>query len=100
MLRTLQDGPALLWSKVRRSRRAMPLASSTPPQPHTPIQAELALDHVRVVRNDLSDTDYEVVCADTSTASPVKRVPAPVSLPTPSRPLARLAQRLFREKVS
>jgi hypothetical protein len=69
-----------------------------------PVQGELSLENVRVVRNDLTDTDYEVVAADTATASPVKQAPqtVPVSakpeLPEP-RPLGQLADRLFSPKT-
>jgi hypothetical protein len=54
---------------------------------------------VRVVRNDLTDTDYEVVCSETVTGSPVRRVPQTVALPTHPRPLGRLAERLFSQKL-
>jgi hypothetical protein len=63
------------------------------------VQAELSLEKVRVVRNDLTDTDYEVVCADTATASPIKKAPATVPVSTQPRTLGRLAERLFSQKT-
>ncbi len=52
--------------------RRKPLAS---PPPRPVIQGELSLDRVRVVRNDLSDTDFEVVTAR-RTRPAVTNVPA------------------------
>jgi hypothetical protein len=67
------------------------------------VQGELSLENVRVVRNDLTDTDYEVVCSETATASPVRRVSRPAPAPTPApaeaRPLGRLAEKLFSQKT-
>jgi hypothetical protein len=46
-----------------------------------PIQAELALDAVKVVRNDLNDADLEVIPAEVEAATfegtPTKPSPAP-----------------------
>lgn len=87
---------------LRRARVAMP---STSVRPETgPVQGELSLEKVRVVRNDLTDTDYEVVAAETSTASPLRRAPQTVPLsPKPVSPeprsLGRLADRLFSQKT-
>lgn len=77
----------------------MRFANTVAPRADGAGQGELSLENVRVVRNDLTDTDYEVVCSQTSTASPVKRVPQTESLPTPPRPLGRLAERLFSQKL-
>lgn len=58
----------LLWGRAKKNKPAA-LASGRPL-----IQAELSLDTVRVVRNDLSETDLEVVAA-TPAAQPIaKRV--------------------------
>jgi hypothetical protein len=74
-------------------------AGTVAPRAAGPIQGELSLENVRVVRNDLTDTDYEVVCSETVTGSPVRRVPQTVALPTHPRPLGRLAERLFSQKL-
>ena len=90
--------PAVVGKLMRRSAKAA-LATSSKPQPAGPVQGELSLERVRVVRNDLSDTDYEVVSAETVTASPVRKVPRTVAVQTTPRPLGRLAERLFGQKV-
>jgi hypothetical protein len=43
--------------------RSRPAKPAVRPSPEAPVQAELALDRVRVVRNDLHDTDLEIVAA-------------------------------------
>jgi len=48
-----------LGSFVRPQRQAAPLAMPQPAK--VPVQCELSLDSVQVVRNDLSDADLEVV---------------------------------------
>lgn len=89
----------MLIARIPRRTNRMPFASSTAPQPKGPVQGELSLENLRVVRNDLTDTDYEVVSMETSTASPVKRVPQTVAVPAEPRPLGRLAERLFSHKT-
>jgi hypothetical protein len=87
-----------------RNRPAVTLASplSAGVSVHAAVQAELSLENVRVVRNDLTDTDYEVVRAETATASPIKPAPQvmakPSPAPAPPRSLGRLAERLFSQK--
>jgi hypothetical protein len=41
---------------------------------HTPVQGELSLDNIKVMRNDLSETDVEIV---TAKSRPAKMVAAP-----------------------
>ena len=60
-----------------------------------PVQSELSLDAVKVVHNDLSDADVEVVPMKSRTAEPV----AVPELPPPSRPWEFLAERMFRATV-
>jgi hypothetical protein len=59
------------------------------------VQSELSLDSVKVVHNDLSDADVEVV--------PIKSRPAsePVvpDLPPPTQPWEFLAERMFHAAV-
>ena len=50
--------------------------SAIPRFPKPPVQGELSLDRIRVVRNDLSDADLEVVPAKLP-AVPVAAAPAP-----------------------
>jgi hypothetical protein len=54
----------------------------------TPVQCEFSLDTVRVVRNDLSDADVEVVAARPPAAKPE----APKPATEPARPMAEPAQ--------
>src|SRR5204863_1819743 len=46
------------------------------PAPAEPVQAEWSLDKVKVVRNDLSDTDLDVVFASVEAEPQVKKAPA------------------------
>ncbi len=55
------------------------------------VQSELSLEAVRVVRNDLSDSDVEVVARNTAS----KASEGPVPAPTRSSGLAGMADRLF-----
>jgi hypothetical protein len=65
----------------------------------THIQTELSLEKVRVVRNDLSETDLEVVRVRTQAAdvfkAPVVQVP-PVVIKTTPTTWGRLTSRIFR----
>lgn len=51
------------------AKRLNPFATQGAPIPRTPVQGELSLDRVKPVRNDLSDTDLELVAT-------VKKPPA------------------------
>ena len=55
------------------------------------VQSELSLDSVKVVHNDLSDADVEVVPMKSRTAD-AAAIP---ELPPPSRPWEFLAERMF-----
>jgi hypothetical protein len=92
-------GALLQRVKLRAFRRRSPFARTGSARLEGPVQGELSLDQVRVVRNDLTETDYEVVRAETQTASPVKRAPETMNVPAPARSLGRLAGRLFKQKV-
>jgi hypothetical protein len=43
------------------ARPPKPVKAAIPAFPKTSLQGELSLDHVKVMRNDLSDTDLEIV---------------------------------------
>ena len=60
-----------------------------------PVQSELSLDSVKVVHNDLSDADVEVVPIKSRTAG---EATVPV-LPPPTRPWEFLAERMFHATV-
>jgi hypothetical protein len=83
--------------KERFSRRRRPAPSPSLARPaRSPVQGELSLDLVKVMRNDLSDTDLEIVAvkapaAQTSSASPraVGRIQAA------ERAVSRATTRLF-----
>ena len=67
--------------------RTAPSEANAKGQKPAPTQAELSLDSVRVVHNDLSDVDVEVV--------PIKsRASAPKEKPA-KKPLDILGERLF-----
>jgi hypothetical protein len=72
--------PISIWREARPAEAA--------PQP---VQSELSLDSVKVVHNDLSDADVEVVPMKSRTANPA----AVPDLPPPSRPWEFLAERMF-----
>ena len=60
-----------------------------------PVQSELSLDSVKVVHNDLSDADVEVVPIKSRTVS---EATVPV-LPPPTKPWEFLAERMFHATV-
>ena len=72
--------PLSMWREARAPEKA--------PQV---VQSELSLDSVKVVHNDLSDADVEVVPMKSRTAGPAS-IP---ELPPPSRPWEFLAERMF-----
>ena len=77
---TSRLNPVSAW----RSSKAEPV---NPPRPE--IQAELSLDAVKVVHNDLSDADVEVV--------PIKSRPMPApDLPPARKPWEILGERLMK----
>jgi hypothetical protein len=53
---------------LRLAKGPRPVKSVMPHFAKTPVQSELSLDKVQVVRNDLSDADFEVVQAKTPIA--------------------------------
>ena len=77
--------PISIW------RGPEPAAQNTP----DPVQSELSLDSVKVVHNDLSDADVEVVPIKSRTAG---EATVPV-LPPPTRPWEFLAERMFHATV-
>jgi hypothetical protein len=72
-------------------RGPAPAAQTT----QSPVQSELSLDSVKVVHNDLSDADVEVVPIKSRTASEAT-VP---DLPPPTQPWEFLAERMFHATV-
>jgi hypothetical protein len=87
----LVDGLLAASSRVPRFwRRQSP--RPIPQFPKSAVQGELSLDAVRVVRNDLSDTDVELVPAKASpTPSPGQPKVASVEVTKPRSPDAELA---------
>ena len=92
-LPTLAPGPvrATSWASklnpISMWRGPAPAAQSTP----CPVQSELSLDSVKVVHNDLSDADVEVVPIKSRTAD---KTAVPV-LPPPEKSWEFLAERMF-----
>jgi hypothetical protein len=82
----------------RRPRQTRPAPQTRPAR--GPVQGELSLDSIRVVRNDLSDTDFEVVTRK-PVATPVAMTVSPGPAAEPPRPAmveaarGRMAARLF-----
>ncbi|MCU0770896.1 MAG: hypothetical protein MUE94_03870 [Verrucomicrobia bacterium] len=99
LLEGVKRFPQMALQALPRKKAPVRFAATASARVQGPLQGELSLENVRVVRNDLTDTDYEVVCSETATASPVKRVPQTVPLIPQSRPLGRLAERLFSQKA-
>jgi len=62
----------------------LPRRTPSPRQASVPVQAELTLDKVRVVRNDLSDTDLEIVRAKKSPAPQAPAQTSSLSTPEPN----------------
>jgi hypothetical protein len=79
-----QLNPVSFW-------RGKPAVEDLPP----PVQSELSLDAVKVVHNDLSDAEVEVVPMKSRPAGPAD-IP---ELPPPSRPWEFLAERMFHATV-
>ena len=77
--------PISMW------RGSAPAAPSAP----CPVQSELLLDSVKVVHNDLSDADVEVVPIKSRTADKTT-VP---TLPPPEKSWEFLAERMFHATV-
>ena len=82
--------PAATWSSRFNPVSAWRGARTPEPEPARPqVQAELSLDTVKVVHNDLSDADVEVV--------PIKSRPMPApDLPPARKPWEILGERLMK----
>jgi hypothetical protein len=76
--------PISKWRSPAPAAPAAPAASQ-------PVQSELSLDAVKVVHNDLSDADVEVVPIKSRT---VDKQDVPM-LPPPEKPWEYLAERMF-----
>jgi len=85
-----------LWRRWFSSSNPFQNRTKTSAWSYPPRQAELRLDAVKVVRNDLGDADFEVVAAGTASGKPGKGVGRTVAAavdqldsgPTAARPLA------------
>ncbi|MCU0783911.1 MAG: hypothetical protein MUF81_07645 [Verrucomicrobia bacterium] len=81
----------------RLAKRPRPVKLAVPRLTKAPVQSELSLDKIQVVRNDLSDADFEVVPAKT----PVAVSPGPTALASQARfepagsPWNRVTTRIF-----
>jgi hypothetical protein len=78
-------------SPISMLRGPVPVAQSI----QGTVQSELSLDSVKVMHNDLSDADVEVVPIKSRTAGE----PAVPVLPPPSQPWEFLAERMFHATV-
>jgi hypothetical protein len=72
-----------------------PFSRKGAPRQAAPVQGELSLDTLKVVRNDLSDADLEIIRA----AEPVAPTSAPAAPPADPLPtgllLSRITARIF-----
>jgi hypothetical protein len=82
---------ASILNPISMWRGSAPEAPGTP----CPVQSELLLDSVKVVHNDLSDADVEVVPIKSRTAD---KTAVPV-LPPPGKSWEYLAERMFHATV-
>ena len=90
-----------LWGRVKRVRRKEP-RSLIPRFGKPAVQTELSLDNVKVVRNDLEESDLEIVTAQTDTSTQVAPTAAPAAPnrgPVPPA-LKKLTDRLLGVKLS
>ena len=86
----------------RWTLKANPFKSSYKPAPRSVVQGELSLDKVKPVRNDLSDSDLELIARKpTRHVEPGQNVfAAPKAGQAKKAPLlARIRERLFRAKA-
>ncbi len=81
--------PLAGWLKQLNPRQFLPARPPAGARPnHSPVQAELSLDRVKVVRNDLSEADLEVV--------PMRLVEKPVEAMTTAQPQAAMVMQPTR----
>lgn len=88
-----------LLGRVKRVRRQEP-KSVIPRYGKPAVQGELSLDRVKVVRNDLEESDLEIVTAQTNTSTQVAPATAPATSnrgPVPPA-LKRLTNRMLGVK--
>jgi len=91
-LPTLSNAPSSAVSWVGKLNPVSLWRGSPEPDAQPSVQAELSLDGVKVVHNDLSDVDVEVVPVKSRTA---QEVPVPVLAPA-TKSWEVLGERLFK----
>lgn len=84
--------PALIFSRARARGGDQPSEKAAKAQKPAATQTELSLDSVKVVHNDLSDVDVEIV--------PMKSRSGPAELQPPKKSLEFLSERLLRIEAS
>jgi hypothetical protein len=82
--------PFVGWARPKGGARALPRTNAL-------VQGELSLDRVKVVRNDLSDSDLEIVSAKKPSPPPAPAPAAELAATVSSSPRAweRVTSRLF-----
>jgi len=91
-----------LLNRVKRVRHKEPRAVIPRFGKPAAVQGELSLDNVKVVRNDLEESDLEIVMAQTNTSAQVAPTVAPASPdrgPVPPA-LKKLTNRMLGVKLS
>jgi hypothetical protein len=86
-----KGGPFLRWAHGKNPFRPKLAVKKRP----VPVQGELLLEGVKVVRNDLNETDLEVVPAIKPPEGPPTPTPGGASPETARRSWRRIAERLF-----
>jgi hypothetical protein len=72
----------MVWLGNRKT--AEPKKSAIPRFGKAPVQGELSLDNIKVMRNDLSEADVEVVPMKARPAKKVSPAPTPTAAPEPA----------------
>ena len=80
--------PLFGWARPKGGARALPRTDAL-------VQGELSLDRVKVVRNDLSDSDLEIVPAKKPSPAPVPAPELAATVSSSPRAWERMTSRLF-----
>jgi hypothetical protein len=89
----------MLWWANRKPAQPKPLIPRFS-QTHGPVQGELSLDNIKVLRNDLSETDMEVVQAKARPVAPRASGDAVAAvMPAPEIPSAKKALDYLNDRL-
>jgi len=75
-------GPGWMQRIIARAKGLVSRRSKIPARAlQTPVQGELSLDKVKVLRNDLTETDYEIMTKPVAAKMPVGKPAMPLQAP-------------------